>query len=237
LTHWTPLLVETVNPELIIKLVSIILSLHVMSQRIFITGIGTGVGKTVTAACVVEALRADYWKPVQTGLKEGTDTDTVRSLISNPLSVCHPEAYCLEAPASPHLAARLEDVNIDVSRVMAQVQHIQPSGRPLVIEGAGGLMVPLTAQIFTIDFIQQLEAKVIIVAQNYLGSINHALLTAQVLKQRGIPVMGWIFSGDEHTNEAEVVGWSGYPLLGRIPYTALVDRTFVKEQAEKLSLR
>jgi dethiobiotin synthetase len=207
-----------------------------MSERIFITGIGTGVGKTVTSACVVEALQADYWKPVQTGLTEGTDTDTVKSLISNPVSVCHREAYCLEAPASPHLAARLEDVNIDVKGILEQAHRIQPSNRPLVIEGAGGLMVPLTEQVFTIDFIQQLEAKVIIVAQNYLGSINHALLTAQVLKQRAIPVLGWIFSGEYHSNETEVVGWSGYPLLGRIPHTALVDRAFVKEQAEKLSL-
>jgi len=207
-----------------------------MSERIFITGIGTGVGKTVTSACVVEALQADYWKPVQTGLTEGTDTDTVKSLISNPVSVCHREAYCLEAPASPHLAARLEDVNINVKRILELAHSIQPSNRSLVIEGAGGLMVPLTEQVFTIDFIQQLEAKVIIVAQNYLGSINHALLTAQVLRQRGIPVLGWIFSGEYHSNETEVIGWSGYPLLGRIPHTALVDRAFVKEQAEKLSL-
>lgn len=207
-----------------------------MSERIFITGIGTGVGKTVTSACVVEALQADYWKPVQTGLTEGTDTDTVKSLISNPVSVCHREAYCLEAPASPHLAARLEDVNINVKRILELAHSIQPSNRSLVIEGAGGLMVPLTEQVFTIDFIQQLEAKVIIVAQNYLGSINHALLTAQVLKQRAIPVLGWIFSGEYHSNETEVIGWSGYPLLGRIPHTALVDRAFVKEQAEKLSL-
>ena len=207
-----------------------------MSERIFITGIGTGVGKTVTSACVVEALQADYWKPVQTGLTEGTDTDTVKSLISNPVSVCHREAYCLEAPASPHLAARLEDVNINVKRILELAHSIQPSSRSLVIEGAGGLMVPLTEQVFTIDFIQQLEAKVIIVAQNYLGSINHALLTAQVLRQRAIPVLGWIFSGEYHSNETEVIGWSGYPLLGRIPHTALVDRAFVKEQAEKLSL-
>ncbi|PSL20315.1 dethiobiotin synthase [Chitinophaga ginsengisoli] len=207
-----------------------------MSERIFITGIGTGVGKTVTSACVVEALQADYWKPVQTGLKEGTDTDTVKSLISNPVSVCHREAYCLEAPASPHLAARLEDVNINVKRILELAHSIQPSNRSLVIEGAGGLMVPLTEQVFTIDFIQQLEAKVIIVAQNYLGSINHALLTARVLKQHAIPVLGWIFSGEYHSNETEVIGWSGYPLLGRIPHTGLVDRAFVKEQAEKLSL-
>jgi len=208
-----------------------------MRERIFITGIGTGVGKTVTSACVVEALQADYWKPVQTGLMEGTDTDAIKSLISNAISVCHPEAYRLEAPASPHLAARLENVHIDVTRILQQADSIQPSDRPLVIEGAGGLMVPITEQLFTIDFIEQLKAKVIIVAANYLGSINHALLTAQVLKQRGIPVLGWIFSGEFHSNEPEVIAWSGYPSLGRIAHTAVVDKPFVKEQAEKLSLR
>jgi dethiobiotin synthetase len=208
-----------------------------MSQRIFITGIGTGVGKTLTAACITEALQADYWKPVQTGLKEGTDTDMVRSLLSNPVSVCHREAYCLEEPASPHLAARMEDVTINVKRIIEVAASLQPANRPLVIEGAGGLMVPLNEQTFTIDFIHQLNAKVIIVAQNYLGSINHALLTARVLQHSGIPVMGWIFSGDEHSNEDEVVSWSGFPHLGRIPKTSLVDRAFVKEQAERLSLR
>jgi dethiobiotin synthetase len=208
-----------------------------MSQRIFITGIGTGVGKTLTAAIVTEALQADYWKPVQTGLKEGTDTDTVRSLLSNPLSVCHREAYCLEEPASPHLAARMEEVTINVKRILEVADSIQPANRPLVIEGAGGLMVPLNEQTFTIDFIKQLNARVIIVAQNYLGSINHALLTARVLQQSGIPVWGWIFSGEEHTNEAEVVNWSGFSQLGRIPFTGLIDKAFVKEHAERLSLR
>ncbi|MVT08062.1 dethiobiotin synthase [Chitinophaga tropicalis] len=208
-----------------------------MSERIFITGIGTGVGKTVTAACVTEALQADYWKPVQTGLTEGTDTEVVRSLLTNKQSVCHPEAYCLQEPASPHLAARMEDVTINVKQVLEMAHKIQPAGRPLVIEGAGGLMVPLTEQAFMIDLVQDLEAKVIIVAQNYLGGINHALLTARVLKQSGIPVLGWIFCGNTHSNEAEIIGWSGYPLVGRIPYTPLVDKAFVKEQAEKLSLR
>ena len=213
------------------------LYLQLMSQRIFITGIGTGVGKTLTAACITEALQADYWKPVQTGLMEGTDTDTVKSLLSNPVSVCHREAYLLEEPASPHLAARMEEVTINVKRIIEVAATLQPANRPLVIEGAGGLMVPLNDNTFTIDFIQQLEAQVIIVAQNYLGSINHALLTARALKQSGIPVMGWIFSGAFHSNEEEVVAWSGYPQLGRIPQTTLIDKAFVKEQAEKLSLR
>jgi dethiobiotin synthetase len=207
-----------------------------MSNRIFITGIGTGVGKTLTAACVTEALGADYWKPVQTGLEEGTDTQTVRQLLSNTVSVCHKEVYCLREPASPHLAARLEQVRIEQEPILRQAEILQPAGRWLVIEGAGGLMVPLNEDVFTLDLIASLQAKVIIVAQNYLGSINHSLLTAKVLRHSGIPVLGWIFSGEYHTNEDEVVKWSGYPKLGRIPWAEQVDKGFVREQAENLKV-
>lgn len=207
-----------------------------MSNRIFITGIGTGVGKTLTAACVTEALQADYWKPVQTGLGEGTDTQTVRSLLSNTVSVCHKEVYCLQEPASPHLAARLEHVRIEPEPILQQAEILQPADRWLVIEGAGGLMVPLNEDVFTLDLIAILQAQVIIVAQNYLGSINHALLTAKVLRHSGIPVLGWIFSGEYHTNEDEVVKWSGYRKLGRIARAEKVDKGFVREQAESLKV-
>ncbi|WP_343692525.1 dethiobiotin synthase [Chitinophaga sp.] len=208
-----------------------------MTNRIFITGIGTGVGKTITSAVITESLQADYWKPVQTGLTEGTDTHTIQTLVSNPVTKCHKEAYCLREPASPHLAARLEGVNINVKRITELADTYQPASRPFIIEGAGGLMVPITETIFTIDLIQQLKASVIVVAGNYLGSINHSLLTAKVLQQSGIPVLGWIFSGDTHSNEDEVVAWSGFPKLGRIPQTSHIDKAFVKEQAEKLSLQ
>jgi len=208
-----------------------------MTNRIFITGIGTGVGKTITSAIITESLQADYWKPVQTGLTEGTDTNTIKNLLTNPISKCHKEAYCLKEPASPHLAARLEGVNINVKRITEIADTYQPANRPLIIEGAGGLLVPITDTIFTIDLIQQLKATVIIVAGNYLGAINHSLLTARSLKQEGIPVLGWIFSGETHSNEDEVVAWSGFPKLGRIPQTNHIDKAFVKEQAEKLSLQ
>ncbi|SFW81553.1 dethiobiotin synthase [Chitinophaga sancti] len=208
-----------------------------MTNRIFITGIGTGVGKTITSAIITESLQADYWKPVQTGLTEGTDTDTIKKLLSNPVSKCHREAYCLKEPASPHLAARLEGVNINVKRITEIADSYQPANRPLIIEGAGGLMVPITNTIFTIDLIRQLKASVIIVAGNYLGAINHSLLTARSLQQEGIPVLGWVFSGETHSNEDEVVAWSGFPKLGRIPQSSQIDKAFVKEQAEKLSLQ
>ncbi|PUZ20971.1 dethiobiotin synthetase [Chitinophaga costaii] len=199
-------------------------------DKLFITGIGTGVGKTVTAACVTQALQADYWKPVQTGLLEGTDRDTVRSLVSNDFTVCHPELYRLKEPASPHLAARMEDVKIELRPIIDQAKVYQPVLRPLVIEGAGGIMVPLNEDQFMLDMVLEIQAQVIIVAQLYLGSINHALLTAELLRQKGAPVLGWIFNGPEHSNAADIVRWSGYPLLGHIPFTAKLDKAFVKAQ-------
>ncbi|MFY0255774.1 dethiobiotin synthase [Chitinophaga sp. 30R24] len=206
-----------------------------MSERIFITGIGTGVGKTITSACLTEALQADYWKPVQTGLLEGTDTETVQALLSNDVSVCHPEAYCLEAPASPHLAARLENISIQPHRILELANQYQPANRPLLMEGAGGLMVPINEDVFTLDLIRELNARVVIVAQNYLGSINHALLTARLLQHTGIAVIGWIFNGDYHTNEDDVIRWSGYPRIGRIPLAHPVDKAFVQHQAQLLT--
>ncbi|CAL1518053.1 dethiobiotin synthase [Chitinophaga sp. MM2321] len=206
-----------------------------MNNKIFITGIGTGVGKTIVSACVTEALQADYWKPVQTGLAEGTDTDTVRRLLSNTVTVCHQEAYCLHEPASPHLAARLEKITIDTDFIVQEANRLRPAGRALVMEGAGGLMVPLNEEIFTLDLIGQLQAGVIIVAQNYLGSINHAMLTAKVLKHTGVSVIGWIFGGDEHSNEDDVVRWSGFPKIGRIPQAVQVDKEFIRQQASVLA--
>jgi dethiobiotin synthetase len=206
-----------------------------MSERIFITGIGTGVGKTITSACITEALKADYWKPVQTGLMEGTDTDTVLSLLSNTVSVCHPEAWRLQAPASPHLAARLENTTIDIANILTLANQYQPDQRPLLMEGAGGLMVPVNESVFTLDLIVALKARVVVVAQNYLGSINHALMTARLLQHTGVPVIGWVFSGDYHSNEDDIVNWSGYPKIGRIPLAEHVDKAFVQQQARLLT--
>ncbi|SKA45898.1 dethiobiotin synthase [Chitinophaga eiseniae] len=204
-------------------------------NRIFITGIGTGVGKTIVSACVTTALEADYWKPVQSGSEEGTDTQTVRALVPEGVSVCHPEAYVLKEPASPHLAARMEQVTINTAEIVRLAAGLQPARRPLVIEGAGGLLVPLTDDILTLDLVRDLGAGVIIAAQNYLGSINHSLLTARVLQHAGVPVIGWIFGGDYHTNEDDVVRLSGYPRIGRIPQATEVNMAFVQQQAQLLS--
>ncbi|QEH42623.1 dethiobiotin synthase [Chitinophaga sp. XS-30] len=202
-------------------------------NNIFITGIGTGVGKTIASACVTEALGANYWKPVQAGLQDATDTQTVRSLLSDGSHV-RDELYRLRMPASPHLAAAREGITLQEDKIVQRAKELQQPDVPLVIEGAGGLMVPLGKKVFMIDLIRALEARVIIVAQNYLGSINHCLLTAMALKQAAVPVVGWIFSGDHHTNEDDIVSWSQYPRIARIPRVRRVTREFVTMQAELL---
>jgi dethiobiotin synthetase len=185
---------------------------------IFITGIGTDVGKTIAAAVVTEALGADYWKPVQAGYADGTDALTMRSLVSNPQTVIHPEAYKLSTPASPHIAARNEGLTIDLATIQSAAINIENTipNKPLVIEGAGGLLVPLNEHETVADMILALRAKVILVSRNYLGSINHSLMTANCCRTYGIPVLGWIFNDDYMQYEQEIVDWTGYPSLGAI---------------------
>lgn len=206
-----------------------------MQAPIFITGIGTDVGKTLVAAIVTEALEADYWKPVQAGLTDGTDAEKIQSLLSNPHSRIHPEAYRLHTPASPHIAARIDGVEIDPGKIVQQSKEIQQAiDRPLVIEGAGGLLVPLSAQHTVADLIKALQARVILVSRNYLGSINHSLLTAAWCRHNGIDVAGWIFNDDYLQYEDEIVSWSGYPSLGRIARMGTINAAQIREQALRL---
>ncbi len=181
-------------------------------QRMFVTGIGTGVGKTIVSAIITEALHADYWKPVQTGSGEGTDSETVRSLLTNKDSVIHPEAYSLKLPASPHAAAAEEGIIIQMRNLKA------PSTKNmLVIEGAGGLMVPLNDKELMIDLVQHFNAVVVLVVRHYLGSINHTLLSLQALKQKGIKVIGIVYSGNPNEqSEKAIESFSHCPVVGRV---------------------
>ncbi|SJZ94311.1 dethiobiotin synthase [Sediminibacterium ginsengisoli] len=204
-------------------------------QPIFITGIGTDAGKTVASAVVVQALRADYWKPVQAGLEE-TDSDKIRSLTAVPGGVIHPESYRLKLPASPHIAAREEGIRVSVSALVEKAGSILPAnGKHLVIEGAGGLLVPLNERETVADLIKALNAKLILVSRNYLGSINHSLLTAECCRSRNIPVLGWIFNDQYMSYEEEIAGWSGYPVLGNIPLLSGLNRENIAAQAAVLA--
>lgn len=203
---------------------------------ILLTGIGTDVGKTLVSAILTEALQADYWKPVQAGFADGTDADTVRALISNPVSVVHDELYRLHTPASPHIAARKDGLRIAIPTIVQQAEILEPlaGNRPFIVEGAGGLLVPLNETEKVADLAKALNARLILVSRNYLGSINHSLLTADYCRSHGLDVAGWIFSDDYMAYEDEIVGWSGYPSLGSIPALHSVTQSTVKEQADRL---
>jgi dethiobiotin synthetase len=220
-------------------------------QTFFVTGIGTDVGKTIVSAVLVEALHADYWKPVQAGFDEGTDSEFVRSVISNSKTIIHPETYKLKLAASPHIATREEAITIDLDRIEKDYREIiniqqsiindqglahdsPPTAHHLIIEGAGGLMVPLNNNEFVLDLIKKLNAKVILVSRNYLGSINHSLLTAKVCKENNIDVAGWIFNDQYLDYENEIVQWSGYPKIASLPFLKIIDKAFIKEQANSI---
>jgi dethiobiotin synthetase len=205
-----------------------------MSQPIFVTGTGTDVGKTVVSAVLTEALHADYWKPVQAGFYDGTDALTLKELISNDETVIHPEVYKLSLAASPHIAARTERIKIDLKLISERFLQLSNANRQLIIEGAGGLMVPLNEKEFMFDLIQKLNARVILVSRNYLGSINHSLLTADVCKQKNIEVTGWIFNDQYMDYENEIVQWTGLPKIFSMPFAENLTKEFISEQAEKI---
>lgn len=201
-----------------------------MMKPIFITGIGTDIGKTITSAVLVEKMRADYWKPVQAGDLHNSDTIKVRQLVANPVSVFHPEAYGLSQPFSPHKAAALDGIEIDMDKII-----LPKTANQLIIEGAGGLMVPLNDRYLIIDLIKKLDAEVILVSKNYLGSINHTLLSAEALKQRNIPVKGIIFNGEPNENTEQIIlSYTKLKLLGHIPLLSSVNKDTVAEIAGRL---
>ena len=158
---------------------------------LFVTGIGTNVGKTIVSAVLCEQLEADYWKPVQSGDLHYTDSDQVRALISNASTRIYPEAFRFKLAASPHQAAEEEGIAISAGDF-----RLPETENSLIVEGAGGLFVPLSSSFMMIDLIRQLDVQVVLVARNYLGCINHTLLSISALKQYGIPLKQVVFNGD-----------------------------------------
>jgi dethiobiotin synthetase len=203
-------------------------------KPLFITGTGTDIGKTLVAAIVAEALGADYWKPVQAGLIARTDTDWVASMLTNTASRVFPEAYKLQMPASPHIAARAEGKTIDVDHIVHKLSSIRSDDKILVVEGAGGLLVPLNDQQFVIDLIKAMDARVLLVSRNYLGSINHSLLTASVCRAHQLDVAGWIFNDRYLDYGQEIAQWSGYPVIGSIPPAKEINKDFILQQAKNI---
>lgn len=193
----------------------------------FITGIGTDVGKTVASAILTEALEADYWKPIQAGDLEHCDTKKVQQLVSNTRSVFHDNSYALQTPMSPHAAADIDGVSVELKNIKAP-----KTKNNLVIEGAGGLLVPLSETTTILDLIKP-DYKVIVVSRHYLGSINHTLLTINLLQAKGFEV-ALIFSGNEHkTTEDIIITMTNVSVIGRINEEPYFDKNVILEYAEE----
>lgn len=179
-----------------------------------VTGTDTDVGKTVFAAALVGALRATYWKPIQAGLAGGTDSQRVAELAATSPDRVLPEAYRLTTPASPHRAAEIDGVEIDVQRLALP----QVSSSPLIVEGAGGVLVPLTRKTVQADLFASWDLPVILVAATRLGTINHSLLSIEALKRRAIALHGIAFVGDANDDsEATICAMGKVRRLGRLP--------------------
>jgi dethiobiotin synthetase len=204
------------------------------------------------SAILTEALHADYWKPVQAGWTDGTDSEWIRNGLSNQYSKIFPETYRLQMAASPHIAAREEGITISLDRIIRDFQRIieyrsqrdsvqhddlrhqeQRGGAHdwLIVEGAGGLLVPLNEKEFVADLAQKLGSRIILVSRNYLGSINHSLLTAGHCQKHDLPVLGWIFNDQYLDYESEIVEWSGIRKIASIPFSLHPSKEFIQKEA------
>jgi dethiobiotin synthetase len=201
-------------------------------KRYFVSGIGTGVGKTVVSAILTEKLQADYWKPIQSGDLDDSDTMKVKSLVTNPVSRFHSETYCLSQPMSPHAAAAIDNIEISLDKIQVPETH-----NHLIIEGAGGLMVPLNDQVLMIDLAVHFKAEIILVSMNYLGSINHTLLSVELLKSRNIPLAGIIFNGGYAKDTEEFIKrFTKSFYLGRINKVVEITPEFITQQTSQITL-
>ncbi len=203
-----------------------------MAEKYFITGIGTGIGKTLVSAILTEKLQADYWKPIQSGDLEQSDSLKINKLICNSKTKIHPERYRLNHPLSPHLSAKMDGVEIELKQI-----NLPETENSLIIEGAGGLMVPLNDQELILDLIKKLNIEIILVSQNYLGSINHTLLTINTLKQHNITIKGIIFNGEVNLeSQGYILKYTGINHLGNIPIFKEVSKAAIIEAGKNISL-
>lgn len=196
-------------------------------MKIFVTGISTDVGKTVVSAIITQALKTDYWKPIQAGDLNNSDTHKIKTYVSNSETKFFENSYALNTPASPHYAAEMDGIVIDLKKI------IEPkTENHLVIEGAGGLFVPLNNTETIVDLIKP-DYKVIVVSRHYLGSINHTLLTTEALKNRNIEVAGIIFNGAENKpSESIILAKTNLNFIGRLEQEPYIDSNVINEYAD-----
>jgi dethiobiotin synthetase len=204
-----------------------------MTTSLVVAGTDTDIGKTVFSAALVQALGARYWKPIQAGLAGATDSETVAALAGLDAQRIVPEAYRLNTPASPHYAAEIDGIEINPAK-------LSPVGlpAPLVIETAGGLMVPVTRRLLQVDMIAAWRLPVVLCASTRLGTINHSLLSIEALKGRGVAILGLAFIGDENADsEATIAAFGDVRRLGRLPRLSRLDRdSLARAFAENFSV-
>lgn len=196
-------------------------------MKIFVTGIGTDVGKTIASAIITESLEADYWKPIQAGDADNSDSHKLERLLTNSKTKIHPNSYLLQTPASPHFAADKEGITIELGKIK------EPKTKNnLVIEGAGGVFVPLNEKDTVIDLIQK-DYKVVVVSRHYLGSINHTLLTIAALRDKKLDIAGIVFNGNENKATEEIIlSKTGLKCIGRIEDEPYFDKNVIRDYAD-----
>lgn len=193
-------------------------------MKLFVTGTDTDVGKTIFSAALSGALEASYWKPIQAGTLENSDSDTIRKLSGNPPAMVLGEAYRLNTACSPHRAAEIDSVEIDADELQP------PDVDPLVVEGAGGLLVPITRELLLIDLVARWQLPVVLVARTRLGTINHSLLSIEALRSRNIHLVGIAFIGEPNPDSEEVIcAFGRAKRLGRLPIVDPLDRLTLAE--------
>lgn len=199
-------------------------------KKYFITGIGTEVGKTIASAIITQALKADYWKPIQAGELDTSDTMKVQSLVSNEKSKFHTERYRLNEPMSPHASAKKDNITIDINQI-----DTPKTNNHLIIEGAGGLLVPLNNKDTILNLIKKTKCEVILISKHYLGSINHSLMSIEILKNNNIPIKGILFNGEENKETEDIiVKMTGINVLGRIEIIKNLNKKNIDDIAEKI---
>ena len=198
-----------------------------MGRDLFVTGTDTGVGKTLVSALLCAALEGVYWKPIQTGATEGSDRQTVMELAGLGAERTLPECYVFDPPVSPHLAAEWAGAKIDLATIR------RPAGKlagPLIVEGAGGVMVPVNGKEFMLDMMRRLALPVVVVARSALGTINHSLLTLRALQEAGLAVKGVVVVGLPNAdNERAIERYGCAPVIGRVPLLEVINRAVLLE--------
>ena len=198
-----------------------------MINNLIVAGIGTEVGKTVVSAVLVKMLNADYWKPISCGAEKDRDSHHIRNLVADPSLCCHPEAYHFAESTSPHYAAYLEGIEIPSEIIPPQ------SKKTVVIESVGGVLVPVNNTQVTMDVFCKWGFPWILVSRNYLGSINHTLLTVEALKQRNVDIFGLVFNGLENVyTEKFITDYTRLPVLGRIKEEEKIDLNIIERYSQ-----